>query len=80
LNWPTCLLLNDNCALPNSAAADKVANFDFDDVTSTPLAVDRESRTSLGRVVGARGQARTERSNLLWLQRALGADNSAHVP
>ena len=42
LNRPTCLLLDDNRAGANLAAADKVTNLDLDDVTSSKLTVDCE--------------------------------------
>jgi hypothetical protein len=42
LNGSPSFLLNDDCPRPNSAAADDLADFDFDGITSANLAVDRQ--------------------------------------
>jgi hypothetical protein len=80
LNGPAGLLLNDDRPRTNPVAADKFADPDFDDITSAQLTVYREiEHRAVTQSVFAI-QPKSDRPDLLRLQRAFGAKLTTCVP
>jgi hypothetical protein len=65
--------LYDNGSNPDASARDDVANAHLDQVATAQLAVDREIKE---RTV----EPEADRPNLLWFERALGAQHSTFIP
>ena len=80
LNGATGLLLNDDRSRSNLAAADNVADFDFDDIAAAKLAVDRQIEHRSVAQSSLIIQPEPDRPDLLRLQHALGPNFSASVP
>jgi hypothetical protein len=80
LHGPAGLLLHHRRPRPDPAAADEIANTDFDDVAAAQLAVDGKVEQGPVTQPSLTVQPEADRPHLLRLQRPLGTDHASGIP